>query len=256
MADLIPYFIISLVAFGAAILTFFSGFGLGTLLFPAFALFVELEIAIAMTAIVHLANNLLKFGLVFRGINLQILMYFGVGAILGAGIGAYILSIISGFGTFYQTTLWGGSSNVNYVEFVLGIVILSFAILEFNPKLSISKIPLAVGGFIAGFFGGLSGHQGALRTAFLAHLSLKKEVFIATGVCVSLCVDLTRLIFYRVQLSDVSIPYSLLAIGILAAFIGSVIGKILFAKTTMKSIQKVVCFALFLLGFSILSGLI
>ena len=256
MADLIPYIVISLVAFGASTLTFFSGFGLGTLLLQVFALFVELELAIAMTAIVHLANNLLKVGLVFRGINLQIILYFGVGAIIGAGIGAYILSIISGFGTFYQTTLWGSSKSVNYVEFVLGIVILSFAILEFNPKLSISKIPLAVGGFISGFFGGLSGHQGALRTAFLANRKLNKDVFIATGVCVSLFVDLTRLIFYRVQLSDVSIPYSLLAIGILAAFLGSVIGKVLFAKTTMKSIQKMVCFALLLLGFSILTGLI
>ena len=256
MADLIPYIVISLVAFGASTLTFFSGFGLGTLLLPAFALFVELEIAIAMTAIVHLANNLLKVGLVFRGINLQILLYFGVGAILVAGIGAYILSIISGFGTFYQTTLWGSSKSVNYVEFVLGIVILSFAIIEFNPKISTSKIPLAVGGFISGFFGGLSGHQGALRTAFLAHRALKKEVFIATGVCVSLLVDLTRLVFYREQLSNISITYSLLVVGILAALLGSVIGKILFDKTTMKSIQKIVCFALLLLGLSILSGLI
>ena len=256
MADLIPYFIISLVAFGAAILTFFSGFGLGTLLFPAFALFVELEIAIAMTAIVHLANNLLKFGLVFRGINLQILLYFGVGAILGAGIGAYILSIISGFGTFYQTTLWGSSKSVNYVEFVLGIVILSFAIIEFNPKISTSKIPLAVGGFISGFFGGLSGHQGALRTAFLAHRALKKGTCAQNIKNISVLVDLTRLVFYREQLSNISITYSLLVVGILAALLGSVLGKVLFAKTTMKSIQKIVCFALLLLGFSILSGLI
>ena len=49
--------IISLVALIASALTLFSGFGLGTLLMPAVALFFPLEIAITITAIVHLANN-------------------------------------------------------------------------------------------------------------------------------------------------------------------------------------------------------
>ena len=256
MVDFIPYLIIGLVAFSAAILTFFSGFGLGTLLLPAFALFVNLELAIAMTAIVHLANNMLKLGLVFQGINLAILCYFGVGALLGAGIGSFLLALISDLGLFYKTTIWGSPREVNFIEFTIGILMLCFAIIEFYPKIKIANIPLSIGGFISGFFGGLSGHQGALRSAFLAHRNLKKEVFIATGVCVSLLVDLTRLIFYKLHFYHLTIPYSLLAVGILAAIIGSVLGKILFAKTTMKSIQKIVCIALIILGSSILTGLI
>ena len=256
MADFIPYLIIGLVAFSAAILTFFSGFGLGTLLLPAFALFVNLELAIAMTAIVHLANNVLKLGLVFRGINLPILCYFGVGALLGAGIGSFLLTLISDLGLFYKTTIWGSSREVNFIEFTIGILMLCFAIIEFYPKIKFATFPLSIGGFISGFFGGLSGHQGALRSAFLAHRNLKKEVFIATGVCVSLLVDMTRLIFYKVHFSESGIPYTLLLAGIFAAIIGSVLGKILFAKTTMKSIQKIVCIALIILGSSILTGLI
>ena len=250
MADLIPCFIISLVAFGAATLTFFSGFGLGTLLLPAFALFVNLELAIAMTAIVHLTNNVIKVGLVFRGINLAILCY------LGAGIGSFLLTLISDLGLFYKTTIWGSSREVNFIEFTIGILMLCFAIIEFYPKIKIATLPLTIGGFISGFFGGLSGHQGALRSAFLAHRNLQKEVFIATGVCVSLLVDMTRLIFYKVHFSESEIPYTLLLAGIFAAIIGSVLGKILFAKTTMKSIQKIVCIALIILGSSILTGLI
>jgi uncharacterized protein len=85
---------------------------------------------------------------------------------------------------------------------------------------------------------------------------LKKEVFIATGVCVSLLVDLTRLIFYKVHFSELEIPYTLLIVGVLSAITGSVLGKKLVEKTTMKAIQKMVCFALIALGLSILSGLI
>ena len=43
---MLSYLVICIVAFMASGLTFFSGFGLGTLLLPAFALFFPLEQAI------------------------------------------------------------------------------------------------------------------------------------------------------------------------------------------------------------------
>ena len=49
--------IISVVAFFAAILTFFSGFGLGTILTPVMMIFFPVEIAVAFTGIVHFSNN-------------------------------------------------------------------------------------------------------------------------------------------------------------------------------------------------------
>ncbi|MFW6290263.1 MAG: hypothetical protein ACOC0R_04780 [Mariniphaga sp.] len=50
--------IISIAAFFTAVLTFFSGFGLGTILMPVFALFFPVDIAIALTGVVHFTNNL------------------------------------------------------------------------------------------------------------------------------------------------------------------------------------------------------
>ena len=54
------YLIICTVALLVSALTLFSGFGLGTLLMPAFALFFPIEVAVAATAIVHLANNIFR----------------------------------------------------------------------------------------------------------------------------------------------------------------------------------------------------
>lgn len=51
--------IISLVAFFVAILTFFSGFGLGTILTPIFMIFFPVDLAIGLTGIVHFFNNFL-----------------------------------------------------------------------------------------------------------------------------------------------------------------------------------------------------
>lgn len=60
--------LIGIVALLTAGVTLFSGFGLGTILMPVFALFfpVPVPLAIAATAVVHLANNVFKFGLMAK----------------------------------------------------------------------------------------------------------------------------------------------------------------------------------------------
>jgi uncharacterized protein len=45
--------VVGIVAFLAGGLTLFSGFGLGTLLMPVIALFFPVEVAVAITAVVH-----------------------------------------------------------------------------------------------------------------------------------------------------------------------------------------------------------
>ena len=82
------YVIVCLVALGASFLTLFSGFGLSTLLMPAFALFFPLETAIAMTAVVHLANNVFKLVLVGRKVDKEVLLKFALPGIATAFVGA------------------------------------------------------------------------------------------------------------------------------------------------------------------------
>ncbi|MDC3196988.1 TSUP family transporter, partial [Gammaproteobacteria bacterium] len=87
--------IICLAAFIASGLTLFSGFGLGTLLMPVVAVFFPLEVAVAMTAVVHLANNLFKLLLLGRGADARVLLRFGIPAVLFAWIGAALLVDLS-----------------------------------------------------------------------------------------------------------------------------------------------------------------
>jgi uncharacterized membrane protein YfcA len=54
--------ILCLAALIASLLTFFSGFGLGTILTPVFAIFFPIEIAIALTGVVHFLNNIFQAG--------------------------------------------------------------------------------------------------------------------------------------------------------------------------------------------------
>jgi len=61
---MISYFSVAIAALFVSGLTLFSGFGLGTLLMPVFALIFPVEVAVLATAVVHGANNILKITLV------------------------------------------------------------------------------------------------------------------------------------------------------------------------------------------------
>jgi hypothetical protein len=86
-------FFMCLAAFLASGLTLFSGFGLGTLLMPVVALFLPVETAIAVTALVHLLNNLAKLGLVGRFAKKTFVLRFGVPALFASMGGAVVLTV-------------------------------------------------------------------------------------------------------------------------------------------------------------------
>ena len=85
---------ICLAAFFIAILTFFSGFGLGTILMPVFVIFFPVDIAIALTGIVHFSNNLFKISLVGKKADKVVLLRFGIPVVyhLLPGRGYYLKS--------------------------------------------------------------------------------------------------------------------------------------------------------------------
>src|SRR5262245_26792816 len=95
MGSAAPYLLVCTVALVVAVLTFFSGFGLGTLLMPAFALFFPVEVAIGATAVVHLANTLFKIALIGRWARWSVVAWFGPASALGALAGAWTLAHIS-----------------------------------------------------------------------------------------------------------------------------------------------------------------
>ncbi|MFA0962008.1 TSUP family transporter [Roseivirga sp. BDSF3-8] len=256
------YVIIGIAALLTSLLTFISGFGLGTLLMPVFAVFFPIQTAISLTAVVHFLNNLFKLLLIGRAANRDIVIRFGVPAIAGAAIGAYLLSCLSDAGTLYSYTLGSIKKDVSFLKFLIGALIILFAFLELKPLgfRRSGKVagPLTVGGLLSGFFGGLSGHQGALRSAFLIKLGLSKEAFIACGIIIATFIDVTRLSIYfsNFDLALLSQNTTYLVVGTLSAFAGAFAGKLLLKKVTLAFVHVFVAAALFLLGFAMMAGLV
>lgn len=255
------FVLICLAAIGASFLTFFSGFGLGTVLMPVFAIFFPVNLAIAMTATVHLLNDIFKLILVGKHTNKKVLLRFGIPAVLASFVGAWVLIRISGLPAIASYTVQGHTFQILPVKAVIGLVLVFFSLFELVPHFSkwqVSSKHLPLGGLLSGFFGGLSGNQGALRSIFLVRSGLTKEAFIATGSAIACFIDVTRLSIYLEHFASTGF-YSnmpLLLAATLSAFTGAYVGSRFLKKITMQTIQRVVGASLVLLGFLLSMGVI
>jgi len=256
------YFIISLVAFLAAILTFFSGFGLGTILTPVFAIFFPIDLAIALTGVVHFFNGLFKLTLVGKYANRSVLLRFGIPAVVAAFAGAWLLLQLSDVQQPLYTYEWLGKTfEITWVKLIIAVLLIFFAVIELLPffeRLQIAKKHLPIGGVLSGFFGGLSGHQGALRSAFLIRAGMTKESFIGTATTIAVFIDFTRLGVYSTRFLNASLQNQLWLIlsATLAAIAGAYIGNILLKKITLKFIERLVAILLIIISVALGAGLI
>jgi uncharacterized membrane protein YfcA len=259
------YAVVAVAAFLAAGLTMYSGFGLGTLMLPVFALFLPVEMAVVATALVHGANNVFKVSLLGRHADRDVVLRFGVPAVVAAILGAlalgWLVAMQAGLTVEVDEV---PVSRVTPVKLVIGALMIGFALFELLPRFRVLEFDrkyLPLGGLLSGFFGGLSGHQGALRSAFLAKAGLTTERFVGSNAVIGFLVDLTRILVYVTLFAAAGAAagasvWPLVITGSLAAFCGVLLGKRYLHKVTMRSVQTLVGVLLFGVGLALLLGLL
>lgn len=228
----------------AAIITLLTGFGLGTVLTPLFAIFYDVKLAVLMVAIVHLLNNLFKLYLFRAHIDFSIIRRFGFLSILGAFIGALL-----------QFYIYSDSLKV-----LLGVVLLILGGAELLPSDRKIKIPQKVdfiGGFSSGLLGGLIGNQGAIRSAYLLNYQITKEAFIATATLIASVIDLTRIPVYLTTHHDqLRTEWTNIIPVVIVAYCGTLIGKKLLKRIDLSTFKKIVAGFVVLLGLGLVVGII
>jgi hypothetical protein len=258
---MIEFIVVCAVSLVASTLTVFSGFGLGTLLLPVFAIFFPTTIAVAITAVVHFGNNLIKVTLFGRNADRTVVRRFGIPALLASFLGARLLVGLASNAPVASYSLFGAIHDVTPIGFAVGSLIAVFAAWEAVPRLSrVGFDPkyLALGGVLSGFFGGLSGHQGALRSAFLVHSGLSKEAFIGTGVVVACLVDAARLVLYgrEMNLATVRDHWPLAVAAIISAAAGVALSARVLPHVSMRAIRRLVTVMLFVIATALIVGLV
>lgn len=232
-----PFILIFIACFLTGLLTLISGFGLSTLLVPFFTLIYNVKIALFIVAIIHLTNNIYKFILFRKEIDLKIFRRFGLISLIGALIGASLYGFFS----------------ANWLKKLLGGFLIWSGMHELLSKNKTTHIPKkwdVAGGFFSGFLGGLIGAQGAIRSAYLLNYNLSKQAYIATGTAISILIDLTRIPFYLYSQKDFffSINGWVVLTALVAALVGTRVGKNVIHQLSLAFFRKSIAITLIILG--------
>ena len=252
------------VALVASGLTLYSGFGLGTILLPAFALFFPVPVAVAATAIVHLLNNLFKGAWLRQDADWGTVARFGLPAVPAAIAGAWLLGYLASTWRVFEWTAGGRSFGPTAAGLTIGALMVAFALLELQPWFQRLEAPprlMPVGGAVSGFFGGLTGQQGVFRSMFLLKSGLEPSRFIATGVMVAVLIDLSRLTTYAERFSRAGVHLTprdlgLVTVGVASAWIGSAVGIRYVKKATHSVVRGIVVALMVVVGGCLMSGLL
>ena len=258
------FLVVGLVGFLASGLTLYSGFGLGTILLPAFALFFPVEVAVAATGAVHLLNNLFKGTLLRRQADWSIVLRFGLPAIPAAVAGAWLLGRLGDTPPLYEWQAFERSFGPTAAGVTIGALMIAFALLELQPwfqRLAAPGRMMPLGGAITGFFGGLTGQQGAFRSMFLLKTGLEPAKFIATGVLIAILIDLSRLPTYAATFGTNWLDFGgrdgqLVLVATLCAFAGAYLGVRYQKKATIGVVRGIVATLMVVIGAALLSGVL
>ncbi|MBI1999446.1 MAG: sulfite exporter TauE/SafE family protein [Parcubacteria group bacterium] len=233
-------FYLALLTLIAAMVGTVTGFGTSTLMIPVLVIFFPPVEAIFLVAIIHWFGNVWKVSLFRQGFNARLVALFGVSGLAASYFGAFI-------------TL--GASEGTLLRF-LGAFLASYALfLMFRPafKIPAGNAAALFGGALSGFFAGMFGIGGAIRSMFLSAFDLPKAVYIATAGAIGLMVDSTRIIAYFG--GGASLPRELwygLLIFIPLSFVGAHIAKRIVDRIPQNEFRAVIAFFLFAVGLKLL----
>uniref|UniRef100_A0A831Z057 Probable membrane transporter protein n=1 Tax=candidate division WWE3 bacterium TaxID=2053526 RepID=A0A831Z057_UNCKA len=230
-----PEVILFLVfAFFAEILGTLAGFGSSMILIPLAALFIDVKTAIAVVGLFHFFGQVVDLFLWGRYVDWRITILFAGFGVIFSFLGAALITVLPS-----QTVL-----------LILGMFLVAYAAASlWGKKLTLPKSNLSIlsiGGAV-GFFAGLTGTAGAMRTAFLSTLGLAKANFLGTSNAIAFFVDFTRVTVYAGSgILKFDLPFWAAVLGV--SILGSLIGRKVVLRIKEKTFYRVVSAALLLAG--------
>jgi len=232
--------ILALAAIIAGAIASLAGFGIGSLLTPLLALKTGLSVAVAGVSIAHLCGTALRFFLLRKFLNRQVLISFGLTSAAGGLIGALLHN------TFQNSVLTIIFGCLLILAGILGLTGLSDRLRFKGPFIWLA-------GGVSGLFGGLVGNQGGIRSAALLGFHLDKNQFVATATGIALMVDAARVPVYLIaQWDQIVSIWQYILIMIIGVITGTVGGKKILEKLPENIFKKTVSAVILLIGILVL----
>jgi uncharacterized membrane protein YfcA len=227
--------------FGGAVASI-AGFGIGSLLTPAIAAATGTKLAVALVSIPHAIGTSIRFWRFRRDIDWNVVRSFGLTSAAGGLTGALL-------------NTWATSRALELVFGCLLVLAGASQVTGYAKRWRLRGALAWLGGALSGFFGGLVGNQGGIRTAAMLGFEVDKRQFVATTTAVALLIDMARVPVYVVtETAAITGMWPMLVVATIGVVIGTLFGETLLARVPEQKFRIVVGTLLLALGVSFLIG--
>jgi uncharacterized membrane protein YfcA len=236
-ADTLVLAVASIVAGGIASV---AGFGIGSILTPTLALWMDGRLAVAVVSIPHLIGTALRFAMVKGRVDRAVMWRFGLASAAGGLTGALFQTVVSGSG----------------LMLLLAVLLLFVAASELTGlavRMRLTGPAAWSAGVLSGLLGGLVGNQGGIRSAALLGFGLPRDAFVATATAIGLFVDAARLPIYLAAAgNELWENRSTIAIASAGVVAGTLAGSRMLRTIPEPVFRKIVAVLLAILGVALI----
>ena len=237
MWDGVIVFVVAAVAGAVAAVT---GFGIGSLLTPVFALSMDTRTAVAAVSIPHVVGTAVRFWRLRGRVDTHVLWSFGLTSAGGGLAGAALYSVAT---SRWLNVVFGGLLLFAAVSEVTGLV----------RRMRFRGWMAWFAGALSGLLGGLVGNQGGIRSAAMLAFDLPKETFVGTATATALLVDGARLPVYLArQHSEIVALYQWVLIATVGVIAGTLIGSHTLNRVPESWFRRILAVVLAVLGVAML----
>ena len=225
--------------FGGAVASV-AGFGIGSLLTPAIAATSGTKLAVAAVSLPHIVGTSIRFWRFRRDVDWSIVRRFGFTSAAGGLAGALL-------------NTWATSRALEIVFGSLLVLAGMSQVTGYSKRWRLRGTLAWLGGALSGFFGGLVGNQGGIRTAAMLGFDVDKRQFVATTTAVALLIDMARVpVYLALEAAQIVPLWPTIALATVGVVGGTLFGEKLLARVPERRFRSVVGVLLLLLGLSFL----
>jgi uncharacterized membrane protein YfcA len=226
-------FAVALVAGGIAAI---SGFGIGSLLTPLLAAQYGTKLAVAMVSIPHLVGTAARFFPLRKQVDRRVFLHFGILSAAGGLVGALL-------------NARAGSPPLGIVFGCLLIFAALSGLTGFVDRMHFGRKMGWIAGGLSGFFGGLVGNQGGIRSASLLGFDIRKEALVATATAIALIVDGARMpVYLAVESRGIFSAWPMLLVATAGVLLGTFWGVRLLRRIEERIFRKLLFSLILALG--------
>ena len=213
-----------------------SGFGVGSLLTPLLSVRYGAKLAVAMVSVPHLIATAARFSGLRRHLDWKVFLNFGILSAVGGLMGA----------------LLNARANSPALAIVFGCLLLFAGISGLThlvDRMHFGRRMAWLAGALSGFFGGLVGNQGGIRSAALLGFDIRKEALVATATAVALIVDGSRMpVYLAIESKGIFSAWPILIVAIIGVLSGTFWGVRLLQRIPENRFRQLLYLLILLLG--------